>query len=82
MDTATLRKEPMNAMRRPKKGTVRATVTVLITSKVLKILPQNSMAFLEHDIEWGKNSSNATAKGVSVRAYFAKGFTSVTQIAK
>lgn len=80
MDIDELRKDPVNAIRYPKKGTATATLTVLATNIVRMHTLQPITWILDGE---GVNisSSNATAKGLIITRYFANGVISVVYIA-
>lgn len=75
METTTLSNDPMNAMRYPKNGIDKATVTML---SIRSVLVKHGSKLLWYSANL---SSMAFAMGVTMSAYFVRGFTTVVYIA-
>jgi hypothetical protein len=73
----TLKNAPTNDMRYPKKGTLKATITVLITRAVLT----NILVTLLFLYVLGSNSFKAFVIGVAIKANLEIGFTKVVYMA-
>ena len=80
MDIEEVRKEPINAIRYPKKGTAIAMFTVLATNIFWMHILQITWN-LDGDEGVDIISSNSTAIGLIIKLYFAKGVIVVVYIA-